>query len=177
MPRPSPVSDEVGRLLTSGERHAWSLAELLDAVRANVGGANYSSVFRAVSALEQAGVVARFDLGDGATRYELKNGHHEHVRCQSCGRVAPVRDCVATDAAERINTETGFTVTGHHVWFVGLCADCAGASSTDEHVRHLDHPHRHGAGCGHVAVAHGDHTDYVHAGHRHAAHGDHWDEH
>jgi zinc transport system permease protein len=28
-----------------------------------------------------------------------------------------------------------------------------------------------------VAVAHGDHMDYLHDGHLHAAHGDHWDEH
>lgn len=39
------------------------------------------------------------------------------------------------------------------------------------------HPHEHGADCGHVAVPHGDHVDYVHDGHRHAAHGRHYDEH
>ena len=39
------------------------------------------------------------------------------------------------------------------------------------------HPHEHGPDCGHVAVPHGDHVDYVHDGHRHAAHGRHYDEH
>jgi zinc transport system permease protein len=39
------------------------------------------------------------------------------------------------------------------------------------------HPHQHGPDCGHVAVAHGDHVDYVHDGHRHAVHGKHYDEH
>jgi zinc transport system permease protein len=39
------------------------------------------------------------------------------------------------------------------------------------------HPHRHDPSCGHRAVQHGDHTDYVHEGHRHAAHADHYDEH
>jgi zinc transport system permease protein len=39
------------------------------------------------------------------------------------------------------------------------------------------HPHVHGADCGHVAVRHGDHVDYVHDGHRHAVHGRHYDEH
>ena len=37
--------------------------------------------------------------------------------------------------------------------------------------------HEHGPGCGHLALTHGDHTDYVHDGHRHAPHGDHYDEH
>ena len=43
------------------------------------------------------------------------------------------------------------------------------------------HGHVHGAGCGHLAIEHGDHVDYVHGGHRHAVHvtgeGQHYDEH
>jgi zinc transport system permease protein len=39
------------------------------------------------------------------------------------------------------------------------------------------HPHEHGPDCGHIAVRHGDHVDFVHDGHRHAAHGKHYDEH
>jgi zinc transport system permease protein len=39
------------------------------------------------------------------------------------------------------------------------------------------HPHEHGPDCGHIAVTHGDHVDYVHDGHRHAPHGGHYDEH
>jgi zinc transport system permease protein len=40
-----------------------------------------------------------------------------------------------------------------------------------------EHVHEHGEECGHPAVAHGDHVDYVHDGHRHAPHGSHYDEH
>jgi zinc transport system permease protein len=39
------------------------------------------------------------------------------------------------------------------------------------------HDHKHGPDCGHLAVRHGDHVDYVHDGHRHAPHGGHYDEH
>lgn len=39
------------------------------------------------------------------------------------------------------------------------------------------HGHQHGPGCGHLAVEHGDHVDYIHDGHRHAIHGGHYDEH
>jgi zinc transport system permease protein len=39
------------------------------------------------------------------------------------------------------------------------------------------HNHQHGDDCGHLAVEHGDHVDYVHGAHRHAAHGEHYDEH
>jgi len=45
------------------------------------------------------------------------------------------------------------------------------------HHVHGEHRHVHGPGCGHTAVQHGDHVDYLHDGHRHAAHGAHYDEH
>ncbi|HWJ08193.1 MAG TPA: metal ABC transporter permease [Nocardioides sp.] len=46
-----------------------------------------------------------------------------------------------------------------------------------DHETCTEHPHDHGPGCGHLAVPHDDHVDYVHDGHRHAAHGAHYDEH
>jgi hypothetical protein len=35
---------------------------------------------------------------------------------------------------------------------------------------HPNHDHQHGPGCGHQAVRHGDHVDYLHDGHLHHAH-------
>ena len=44
------------------------------------------------------------------------------------------------------------------------------------HHTHGGHDHPHGSGCGHTAIRHGDHTDYLHDGHLHRIHGDHVDE-
>jgi hypothetical protein len=37
--------------------------------------------------------------------------------------------------------------------------------------------HTHGPGCGHDAVPHGDHVDYIVNGHLHHPHGEHCDDH
>ncbi|MCA9805644.1 MAG: hypothetical protein KC777_26920 [Cyanobacteria bacterium HKST-UBA02] len=42
---------------------------------------------------------------------------------------------------------------------------------------HSDHQHQHGDACGHTAVKHGDHVDYLHDGHLHHMHEGHVDEH
>lgn len=42
---------------------------------------------------------------------------------------------------------------------------------------HPNHEHVHGKGCGHTAVKHGDHVDYLHDGHLHHEHNGHYDEH
>ena len=46
-----------------------------------------------------------------------------------------------------------------------------------EHREHPDHTHVHGADCGHQAVDHDGHVDYLHDGHRHAVHDGHVDDH
>ena len=49
--------------------------------------------------------------------------------------------------------------------------------STCSESHHANHAHTHRSGCGHTAVRHGDHIDYLHDGHLHHPHGDHVDEH
>lgn len=43
--------------------------------------------------------------------------------------------------------------------------------------QHPNHTHQHGPDCGHTAIVHGDHIDYLHDGHLHHPHADHVDEH
>lgn len=52
-------------------------------------------------------------------------------------------------------------------------AGCTPGHSCDGHGM----GHQHGPGCGHEAVPHGDHVDYLVAGHLHHPHGDHCDDH
>ena len=125
MPRPSPVTDEVRRLFQTPGRHAWSIEELHQAAVGSLGSADHSSVFRAVSLMEREGTVMRIDLGEGHARFELREAHHEHIRCERCGRVDEVPGCVLDDVVAQTQAMTGFRVTSHRVVFAGYCADCA----------------------------------------------------
>ncbi len=125
--RPSPVSDQVKSLFSDQDRHLWSIDELHAAVVAQLGAADYSTVFRAVSGLEKDGAIHRIDLGDGKVHYELAEEHHEHIRCDSCGRVVEVPGCVLEDASAAVTNSTGFKVTSHQLLFGGVCPDCESA--------------------------------------------------
>lgn len=63
------------------------------------------------------------------------------------------------------------------VFLLAVAGSGVAAALRRPHVEAEEHLHDHGPGCGHPAVVHGDHVDYVHDGHRHAPHGDHYDEH
>ncbi len=51
--------------------------------------------------------------------------------------------------------------------------DNAHMTTTTPHRSAERHAHTHGPGCGHEAIVHGDHVDYLHDGH---AHHEHWTE-
>jgi Fe2+ or Zn2+ uptake regulation protein len=127
MARPSPVSDQVRGLFAADDRHLWSIDELHDSVVQALGSADYSSVFRAVAGLERDGLIKRIDLGDGKVHYELSNEHHEHIRCDVCGRVVEVPGCVLEGAASAVTSSTGFRVTSHQLLFSGVCPACESA--------------------------------------------------
>ena len=125
MARPSPVSDQVRTLFETETKHLWSIDELHLAVVESLGAADYSTVFRAVSGLEREGFIKRIDLGDGKVHFELSEDHHEHIRCETCGRVVEVPGCVLDDAAASVRGSTGFVVTSHQLLFTGVCPGCA----------------------------------------------------
>jgi Fe2+ or Zn2+ uptake regulation protein len=123
--RPSPVSDQVRTLFATEARHLWSIDELHAAVVDSLGAADYSTVFRAVSGMEKDGLIQRIDLGDGKVHFEMSEDHHEHIRCDSCGRVVEVPGCVLDDASASVKSSTGFVVTSHQLLFTGVCPECS----------------------------------------------------
>jgi Fur family transcriptional regulator, ferric uptake regulator len=124
MARPSHVRDSVRELLEGSDRHDWSIEDLHAGILATGLSADYSSVFRAVNWLERRGVIGQVALGDSRVRYELAGRHHDHVRCDECGVVSSLPDCLLERAEARVEKGTGFTVTGHHLVFSGLCPAC-----------------------------------------------------
>jgi zinc transport system permease protein len=80
----------------------------------------------------------------------------------------------------RLDTATGGTIVllTIAVFVLAMAAGVLARAATRRHHRLAErHAHEHGPDCGHEAVAHGDHVDYLHDGHRHAAHEGHYDEH
>jgi len=100
---------------------------------------------------------------------------HPHKHGPGCGHAAVSHD-----------GHTDYLHDGHmhrpHDEHVDECTVAVGATNTSSCTpSHAcgghDATHAHGAGCGHDAVPHGDHTDYLVDGHLHHPHGGHCDDH
>jgi Fe2+ or Zn2+ uptake regulation protein len=125
MSRPSHVRNALHDLIRASDRHDWSADEILEALREQAISADFSSVCRGLAYLEERGVVRRVHLGDGKARYEADDGHHDHVRCNSCGAVAEIPGCMVPEAQRAVHAATGFQITGHQLLFFGVCGHCA----------------------------------------------------
>ena len=93
------------------------------------------------------------------------------------GVVSSVGGVIVSFYAE---TPSGGTIVLLAIGFFVVAATSTAAlarARAHQHRRAERHDHEHGPECGHPAVAHGDHVDYVHDGHRHAPHEGHYDEH
>ena len=106
-----------------------SIPELLKALP----GFSQSSVYRNLTDLSNAGVVAKVQATDEWARFELDEEftgrHHHHIMCQKCGEV---RDIDMPESLEHqlettlssLAKKSGYEITHHRVDLVGLCRSC-----------------------------------------------------
>lgn len=108
--------------------------EILDTARQRVPSLGLATVYRAVRALTEEGVLQPVELPGEAPRYE-KSGqpHHHHFLCKECHRVYPVPGCPGelTHLAP-----LGFETRGHEIVLYGRCPDCAQRPSGGRPRRH-----------------------------------------
>ena len=100
---------------------------------------------------------------------------HDHSHGPGCGHTA-VEHVGHTDYLKEghLQHQEGSKVAEHRIEI--SAANPAGCHKLDGNTGH-DAKHKHGPGCGHEAVPHGDHVDYLVDGHLHHQHGDHCDDH
>ncbi len=94
-----------------------------------------TSIYRTLDMLVHAGLVFKFDFGDGKSRYELTQGpkgaqHHHHLVCTRCNRVIDYTDFIDEELELLRKTEKGlaqkyhFKIEKHMIQFYGVCQDC-----------------------------------------------------
>lgn len=99
---------------------------------------------------------------------------HEHVHGPGCGHIA-VKHNGHIDYLH--DGHLHHSHQGHYdEHAIEVSAENPDACTPNHDCQGHAAEHRHGSGCGHEAVPHGDHVDYLVEGHLHHPHGDHCDD-
>ena len=84
-----------------------------------------ATVYRVLTQFESAGLVMRHHFEGGSSGFELTTiDHHDHIVCQTCGRVEEFYDEIIENQQEMIATKYGFRITDHSMYLYGICKDC-----------------------------------------------------
>ena len=120
--------------LFQGNRQHLSADEVFLSVRSRYPGIGIATVYRNLEILARAGLLSKFDFGDGPSRYELaaesKEDHHHHLICTECGRIVDYSDFMEKEVkfVKELETELSrkynFKIQNHQIHFRGLCEKC-----------------------------------------------------
>ena len=134
--------DAPGRLRAAGLRVTRQRVAILDAlgglgghrtadeVAAALAGAGSplprASLYHALAAMADAGVLLVADAGPGTARFELAGDWHHHLVCRACGSITDVPCATGTKPCLEAALP-GAVIDEAQVVFRGLCPMCAAA--------------------------------------------------
>src|SRR5213592_2821953 len=121
--RVTPQRLVIHRTLVELGRHVGA-EELLAAVGHRLPNVSLPTVYSALDALEDSGLVRRVSAGQGRALYDARPADHHHLVCRRCGAVEDLDASVSLSGALASAREHGFAPDGAEVVVRGLCASC-----------------------------------------------------
>jgi Fur family ferric uptake transcriptional regulator len=105
------------------EKHVTSeeLYQRVREVQPNIG---YTTVYRTMKLLCEAGLAEERHFDDGVTRYEIEHEHHDHLVCVRCGRIIEFECQMIEATQDQIAAQYNFRVLRHRHELYGHCEDC-----------------------------------------------------
>jgi len=84
----------------------------------------YTTVYRTMKLLCDAGLATERNFDDGVTRYEIATEHHDHLVCLKCGKIVEFECQMIETTQDEIAARYGFRVLRHRHELYGHCRRC-----------------------------------------------------
>jgi Fe2+ or Zn2+ uptake regulation protein len=112
-------------VLARQEEHLGAEA-VVEAVSALDPAVHRASVYRALEALSELGVVQHVHVGHGGTAYHLTDPHvHLHAQCRRCAVILDLEPGLLDGVAGTLLSAHAFVLEPGHVALSGLCERCS----------------------------------------------------
>ncbi len=98
--------------------------EIYNRVREKHENIGYTTVYRTMKLLCEAGLAVERHFDDGITRYEIEQEHHDHLVCLRCGKIIEFECSMIESAQQDIANRYRFRVLRHRHELYGHCSDC-----------------------------------------------------
>ncbi|GAB4497298.1 MAG: transcriptional repressor [Anaerolineales bacterium] len=81
------------------------------------------TIYRALEALAQAGIILSAPLSNGKIAYELAEPHH-HLHCTACQHSLQLPHHAFAPLYQHLQQQTGFLLNYSHLTLLGICPEC-----------------------------------------------------
>ena len=98
--------------------------DLYQQVRERHPNIGYTTVYRTMKLLCDAGLASERHFDDGVTRYEVEHEHHDHLVCTRCGKIVEFECQMIESAQNDIVKRYGFRLLRHRHELYGHCPEC-----------------------------------------------------
>ena len=108
-------------LEVKGHITAEALFNSVRELHPNIG---FTTVYRTMKLLCDAGLAIERHFDDGVARYEIDHEHHDHLVCTRCGKIVEFECKMIEQAQDEISKRYGFRLLRHRHELYGHCPDC-----------------------------------------------------
>lgn len=108
-----------------------SADQIYRAVKAVSPGIGFSTVYRTMKLLVEAGLVHERHFGDGEALYENVSAHHDHCICNTCGKIVEFENQQIETLQQAVAEQFGFRLVSHKMELYGICRECAAEAGRD----------------------------------------------
>lgn len=101
-----------------------SAEQIYREVKETVPGIGFSTVYRTMKLLVEAGLVSERHFRGAEALYENVSSHHDHCICTACGKILEFEDETIEELQRRVAERSGFLLLSHRMELYGLCSNC-----------------------------------------------------
>ena len=106
---------------------------IIGAVREDLPDVSHQTVYDALRALTDAGLLRRIQPAGSVARYESRVGdNHHHVVCRSCGAIDDVDCAVGETPCLTASDDHGYALDEAEVTYWDLCPSCSTVRNPDD---------------------------------------------
>jgi len=98
--------------------------DIYQKVRESHPGIGYTTVYRTMKLLCDAGLAHERHFDDTVARYEIAHEHHDHLVCVRCGKIVEFECAMIESTQNEIAARYGFRVLRHRHELYGHCENC-----------------------------------------------------